>query len=103
MAVYMQATIEVRGAGMEKFLHAMAQLVAILEKDAGWKLSGGFIQTSGRLNTVIDLWELEDYSHYERGMGVLRGHPQFPGIAAALGETINYETVVFAVKAPYMR
>ena len=62
-----------------------------------------YIQTSGRLNTVIDLWELEDYSHYERGMGVLRGHPQFPGIAAALGETINYETVVFAVKAPYMR
>ncbi len=70
---------------------------------AGWRLAGAFVQRTGRLNTVIDLWELEDFNHYDRGIRALTGHVDFAGIAATLAETVRNETIVFADRAPYMR
>ena len=39
--------------------------VPVLERE-GWRLAGAFVQRTGRLGNVIDLWELEDYQHYHR-------------------------------------
>jgi hypothetical protein len=31
----------------------------------GWKLSNAFIARTGKLNTVIDLWEMDDFAHFD--------------------------------------
>jgi hypothetical protein len=102
MAVYFQATIELRAEGIAKFLQTMEMVLPIAER-AGWKLVGAYMQRTGRLHTVIDVWELEDYNHYDRGLKAIAADERFPQIAAALAETVERETTVFMERAPYMR
>jgi hypothetical protein len=52
---------------------------------------------------VIDLWELEDLNHYDRGLKALGGEKNYAEIAAALAECIERETTVFLDRAHYMR
>jgi hypothetical protein len=103
MSVYLHVTLEIHAAGLQTFLTAMEETaVPVLEK-AGWRLAGAFIQRSGRLGNVIDLWELDDYQHYDRGLQALYVHPGFAAFKQVLEETVISETVVFAAPASYMR
>ena len=68
----------------------------------GWKLSGAFVQRTGRLGNVIDLWELDDFQHYDRALQALMADPAFPAFRKVLSETVISETVVFADRASYM-
>jgi hypothetical protein len=102
MAVYFQATIELRAERVAKFYRTMETILPIVER-AGWKLAGAYTQRTGRLHTVIDLWELEDLNHYDRGLKALGGEKNYAEIAAALAECIERETTVFLDRAPYMR
>lgn len=101
MSVYLHVTLEVRAAGMAQFMTAMAEAVPILETE-GWRLAGAFVQRTGRLNTVIDLWELDDFGHFDRALKAFIGHARFPAIKTVLDATVSSETIVFADKAPYM-
>lgn len=102
MSVYLHVTLEVEAAGMSRFLGAMGEITPILESE-GWRLAGAFVQRSGRLQTVIDLWELRDFNHYDAALKALMAHARFPEFAQVLAQTVRNETVVFADKAPYMR
>lgn len=102
MSVYLHVTLELRAEKVGKFIETMEEIVPIVE-EAGWKLRGAFLQRTGRLHNMIDLWELEDYNHYDRALQVLMAHPHFPQLSAALAESVISETVLFADKAPYMR
>jgi hypothetical protein len=94
MGIHLQATLEIEAAGFERFVATMGEAVPILES-IGWRLAGAYMHCTGRLHTVVDLWQLEDYNHYERGMQALMGHPRFPALAKALAETVRNETLVF--------
>ena len=100
--VYLHVTLEVKAAGLKRFIDVMTETVPILEGH-GWKLAGAFVQRTGLLHTVIDLWELEDYNHFDRALQALRAHPRASHILDELAETVITETVVFADAAPYMR
>jgi hypothetical protein len=102
MSLNMQSTLEVEAVGFGRFMALMGELVPILE-GVGWKLEGAFMHTSGRLNTVVDLWRLEDYNHYGRGLTVLMAHPEFPRFSQTLGEVVRNETVVFLQQLQYPR
>ena len=103
MSVYLHVTLEIHAAGLARFLDGMEKTaVPFLEKQ-GWKLAGAFVQRSGRLGNVIDLWELDDFQHYDTALKAFYGEPGFAAFAAMLGETVISETVVFADKASYMR
>jgi len=103
MSVYLHVTIEVTSAGFESFLAAMPQAVELLERRAGWRLIGAYMQQTGRLYTVIDLWELQDMNHYDSGFKQLAAAEFFPAFKAVIDQTVRNETIVFAEKAPYMR
>ena len=102
VTTYLHVTLEVEAAGMARFVETMGEAVALLE-GWGWKLHGAFIQRTGKLNTVIDVWELEGFDHFDRGLQKFRVHPRFPAIKKALDETVKSETIVFADRLPYMR
>ena len=102
MTTYFQATIELRGEHVELFCKNMRERVLPIVEGKGWKLIAAFIQSSGRFNTAIDIWQLEDLNHYERGLNALTTHPDYPIIAAALALSVERETVVFMNRAPYL-
>ena len=102
MSVYLHVTLEIRAEGLARFLEAMqTTAVPILEAE-GWRLAGAFVQRTGRLGNVIDLWELEDFQHYDRALKAFGAHPAFPAFKAVLEETVISETIVFADAAAYM-
>jgi len=102
MSVFLQSTLEIRAAGFAQFCQTMDEIVGIVE-EVGWRLDGAYVQRTGRLHTVIDLWELEDFNHFDRGIQAITGHARGEAIRAALADTVVSETVVFASKAPYSR
>jgi len=102
MSVYLHVTLEIHAAGLARFLKAMEDTaVPFLEKQ-GWRLAGAFVQRSGRLGNVIDLWELDDFQHYDTAIQALGADPSFPAFKKVLEETVISETIVFCNAASYM-
>ncbi len=78
----------------------MAEIKPIVES-AGWRLDRAFFHRTGRLNVVIDIWELDDFNAYDKGIEALRHHPEFSKIKKTLDECLMSEDIVFLQTAPY--
>jgi hypothetical protein len=103
MSVYLHVTLEIHAASLPRFLDAMEKTAVPILEGEGWRLAGAFVQRSGRLGNVIDLWELDDFQHYDRALKVLGADAAFPAFKQMLDEAVISETVVFADALPYMR
>ena len=102
MSVYLHVTLEVHAAGLRRFLEGMEQVAVPVLRARGLAPRGAFVQRTGRLGNVIDLWELADYQHYHRALAAFMAEESFPAFAVMLAETVVSETVVFVEAAPYM-
>ena len=102
MTTYFQATIELRAEHVELFCRNMQERVVPVVEAIGWKLIAAFMQSSGRLNTVVDIWQLDDLNHYHKGMHALTSHPDYPQIAEVIAMSVERETIVFMNRAPYL-
>jgi hypothetical protein len=100
MAVHLIARIEIRSGQTGRFMQAMPE-VAAAAVEAGWKLDGSYMQRTGRVNTLVNVWELEDYGHLDRGWAAMADNPRFQAVAAILGEAVVNETLTFADKLSY--
>lgn len=100
MSINLHVTLEINADQSEKFMALMAELVPVVE-GIGWKLVGAYVQRTGRLHNVIDLWELEDFNHFDVGIQAIGKHKRAAEFHAKLAECVISETVVFAQKASY--
>ena len=100
MPVNLLARIELRTGALPRFVEAMKAIVPVAE-GAGWKLLAAYVQRTGRLNTVLDVWELEDHNHLDRGLAAIAAAPQLAPALAILAETIETETLTFAAPLNY--
>jgi hypothetical protein len=100
--IYMQSIIEVRPEHGAAFNELMKELVAFQEQDQGWKLLTAYVQFTGVLSTYVDIWEMEDAAHYQRGLFGLRSHPDFDRIRAALATCVIRETITLGAPAAYV-
>lgn len=95
MSVFLIATLEVRGASFARFSEAMGQLQSIVE-GVGWKLASAYVHRTGPLNTVIDVWELDDLNHMNAGFGAIGADPRGAQIQATMQDAVIRETLNFA-------
>jgi len=94
--VYMKAEIGVRPGMVPAMLDLLtSRIFPILEGKGGWQMCGCFLQRTGRLNTIVDLWKLEDYGHFERAYAIFREDPDYPEIRLLLDQYVESETLVF--------
>ena len=100
MSINLHVTLEIHAAHVQHFMAVMEEIVPVVE-GIGWKLTGAFVQRTGRLHNVIDLWELRDFNHFDVGIQTIASHKKGPEFLARLAECVISETVVFAEKAPY--
>ncbi|WP_179045763.1 NIPSNAP family protein [Sphingobium lactosutens] len=97
--ILLQSTIFVRPGKMAIMLDIIRnRLVPILQDGAGWKLLGCYEQRVGRLNTIVDLWELTDYNHFTQAFAAYRSDPDYPAIRILIDECVEQETLVFLEK-----
>ena len=55
--VYLQYSAKLRAGRLQDFVPLLNSLTPVVAKH-GWKLLGSYATVLGRLNTVVDLWEL---------------------------------------------
>ena len=100
MAFYLLATLKVKYGQQRRFNEVMSHLKPPLEK-AGWKLIGAYQTAIGRLNSVIDLWEVNDPSAVTETLAAASKDPEFAKWAAQLPELVEEEVLQLMSKLPY--
>ncbi|TMA57420.1 MAG: hypothetical protein E6J80_06430 [Deltaproteobacteria bacterium] len=93
--VYLQASIKLRPGTLPQFVSLLNQLTPLVGKH-GWKLLGSYASAIGRLNTVVDLWELPDPNALQAALS----DPEMQKFAPQINEVIEDETLALLMKLP---
>src|SRR5262245_2688847 len=100
MAYYLLATLKVKYGQQHKFNEVMSHLKSVLEKE-GWKLLGAYENVIGRLNTVVDLWEVSRPNAVTETLATASRDKEFAEWAAHLPELVEEEVLQLMTKLPY--
>lgn len=89
--VYLQATIKLRPGKLQDFVSLLNSLAK-----HGMRLLGSYASMVGRLNTVVDLWELPN----ESALQAVRSDAALQQYASRINEIIEDETSTLLTKLP---
>ena len=101
-APYLHVTMKIRPGQMARFNAVMAEVVPEMEA-RGWTLLGAWSNLIGRLDTVVDLWQVEDANAVRTTLMAAAGHPDFPRWYETLSDVVLEETLQLMLPLPYMR
>ena len=93
--VYLQASIKLRPGTLPQFVSLLNQLTPLVGKH-GWKLLGSYASAIGRLNTVVDLWELPTPDAVQAALA----DPELQKFAPQINEVVEDETLQLLTKLP---
>jgi hypothetical protein len=93
--VYLQASIRLRPGKLQDFISLLNNLAPVLAK-RGMKLMGSYVSVVGRINTVVDFWELPDANALQAALL----EPELQKYLPQIHEIIEDETQVLLTKLP---
>ena len=93
--IYVQASIKLRPGKLQDFTNLISELLPVVGKH-GWKLVGSFATVVGRLNTVVDLWELPN----EAAIAAAMGDAELQKRGVKISEIIEDEVFTVLTKLP---
>jgi hypothetical protein len=93
--VYLQASIKLRAGKLQDFISLLNTLTPVLGKH-GWKLVGSYASMVGRLNTVVDLWELPSPNAVQAALS----DPEMAKYGPQISEIVEDETLTVMTKLP---
>lgn len=99
-SMYLIAHLELSYGGVAEFLSVAPKVRAAMEK-RGCRMLHAFSQDTGRLNTFIHIWQLEDANSYIDAVADLRQSPEIGEILEALSKSVVDETLTLASALPY--
>ena len=76
MPFYLLASLKVKYGQQHRFNEVMSHLKPLLEK-SGWKLIGAYQTAIGLLNSVVDLWEVNNPNAVTETLAAVRKDPEF--------------------------
>jgi hypothetical protein len=93
--VYLQASIKLYPGKLQDFTALLNSLLPVVGKH-GWKLVGSYATIAGRLNTVLDVWELPDPNALQAALS----DPEMQKAGARISEIVEDETLTIMTKLP---
>jgi hypothetical protein len=93
--VYLHYSIKLRAGRLQDFVSLLNSLTPVMAKH-GWKLLGSYATVVGRLNTVVDLWELPNEAAIQAAMS----DSEVAKFASRFGEIIEDQTLTLLNKLP---
>jgi hypothetical protein len=100
MPCYLLASLKVKYGQQRRFNEVMSHLKPVLEKE-GWTLIGAYQNAIGRLNGVIDLWEVSSPNAVTESLVTASKDKEFAQWAALLPELVEEEVLQLMTKLPY--
>ncbi|WP_439534413.1 NIPSNAP family protein [Polymorphobacter sp.] len=92
---YMKAEITIQPGHLPAMLELLQTRIFPIMESGTWRLVGCFVQRTGRLNTIVDLWEMDSLADFDTTYAIFRGHPDYPEIRVLLDTYVETETLVF--------
>lgn len=93
--VYMTASIKLHPGKLPAFIELINKLTPVVGKH-GWRLVGSYASVVGRLNTVLDLWELPEPNAVEKALS----DPELQKYGAEIAEIVEDEQLAILTKLP---
>ena len=93
--VYLQASIKLYPGKLQAFTTMLNELLPVVGKH-GWKLVGSYASVVGRLNTVVDLWELPNAGALQAALS----DPEMAKVAPRIAEIVEDEVLAILTKLP---
>jgi catabolite regulation protein CreA len=93
--VYLQYSAKLRAGRLQDFVSLLNSLTPVVAKH-GWQLLGSYASVLGRLNTVVDLWELPN----EIAIQAALSDPEVAKYASRFGEITEDQTLNLLNKLP---
>ncbi len=93
--VYLQASIKLYPGKQQDFIALLNSLTPVVAKH-GWKLVGSYATFAGRLNTVLDLWELPNPNALQAALS----DPEMQKAAPRINEIVEDEVLTILTKLP---
>jgi len=93
--IYLQASIKLRAGKLQDFVSMLNSLTPVVSKH-GWKLVGSYASVVGRLNTVVDLWELPN----EAAVQAALSDAELQKYGSRISEIVEDETLTLLNKLP---
>jgi hypothetical protein len=93
--VYMTASIKLRPGKLPDFIELLNKVLPTVGKH-GMKLVGSYASVVGRLNTVVDLWELPEPNAIEKVLS----DPEMQKFSPMIAEIIEDEQLTILTKLP---
>ncbi|GAA4810041.1 hypothetical protein GCM10023232_01330 [Sphingosinicella ginsenosidimutans] len=94
--IFLKAEIAINPGHLEAMLELLeTRIFPIMETKGRWRLVGCFVQRTGRLNTIVDLWEMDDYADFAATYAAFREQPDYPEIRVLLDTYVETETLTF--------
>lgn len=93
--VYLQASIKLYPGKHQDFVQLINSILPIVGKH-GWKLQGSYATMAGRLNTVVDWWELPSPDALQAALS----DPEFSKFASRINEIVEDEVLSILTKLP---
>ncbi|MES2290688.1 MAG: NIPSNAP family protein [Pseudomonadota bacterium] len=93
--LFMKSEITVKPGHLADLLALLKAKIFPIMESGSWRLVGCFVQRTGRLNTIVDLWEMDGYAEFPTTYDIFRAHPDYPEIRVELDRYIETETLVF--------
>ncbi|HVN91070.1 MAG TPA: NIPSNAP family protein [Candidatus Binataceae bacterium] len=93
--VYMTASVKLYAGKLEDFISLLNDIQPMLAKH-GWKLMGSYATIVGRLNSVVDFWQLPEPNAVEKALL----DPEFQKFIPRIKEIVEDETLSILTKLP---
>ncbi len=100
-AAVLHVTMKIRPGQMSRFIKVMVEVVPAME-ERGWRLLGAWSNLIGRLDTVVDLWAVDDANAVGSTLSALAEHPEFGRWSQTLDDVVMEETLQLMLPVPYM-
>lgn len=96
MPVYLHAEIHAVPGRLGNLLHLIQHRLKPLLEAEGLRLVACYTGISGRRNTVVDIWELDDMDHFRKAYATtLETLPPDNELRIQLSECVESETLTF--------
>ena len=93
--MYVQASIKLRPGKLQDFVKLLNEVTPFIAKH-GWKLIGSYGSVVGRLNTVVDWWEIPNADAVPAALA----DPEFAKWGPRISEIIEDEVLSILTKLP---
>lgn len=93
--IYLQASLKLRPGKLPDFIKLLNELTPVVGKH-GWKLVGSYANVVGRLNGVVDLWELPNAAAIQAALE----DPKMQEYGPKIGDIVEDETLTMLNKLP---